>query len=242
MTPQPPTPRDLERLIAYADSEGTPAERAAIEAELEQRPELARALQQLRANDAALHDHFAEPAAPPARCSRRRFRTYTTVAAIAAVLAITATLGVFILQHEPVRTVQLGHARGVFEGPFVPAEVCDTREKFRQYGLDTFGVPLVANFEEAAARNVSLIGWTAYEGRYGRDVESGENPLRVLLAYAPGGERVVVVFRPPGTLRFDDDYTHGFTQHSTTLGGLVVDEISTLEKPVVLPLLGVDGK
>lgn len=238
MTAQPPTPRDLERLIAYTDGEGAPDERTVIEAELEQRPELARALQQLRANDAALRDHFAHPATP----ARRRFRIYTTVAAIAAVLAITVTLGIFFLQHEPVRTVQLGHARGVFEGPFVPAEVCDTREKFRQYGLDTFGVPLIADFEQATANNVTLIGWTAYEGRYGRDVESGENPLRVLLAYAPGGERVVVVFRPPGTLRFDDDYTHGFTQHSTTLGGLVVDEISNLEQPVVLPLLGVGGE
>ncbi|UYV12481.1 MAG: hypothetical protein NCW75_14435 [Phycisphaera sp.] len=241
MTAQPPTPRDLERLIAHADGEGTPDERAAFEAELEQRPELARALQQLHANDTALRDHFAAPPSTPARCSRRQFRIYGAVAALAAALAITITLSVFFM-HEPVRTVQLGHARGVFEGPFEPAEVCDTREKFRQYGLDTFGVPLLADFQQAAASNVALIGWTAYEGRYGRDVEAGEKPLRVLLARAPGGERVIVVFRPPGTLRFDTNYTHGFTQHTTMLGGLVVDEISTLEKPVVLPLLGVEGE
>lgn len=242
MTAQPPTPRDLERLIAYADGEGAPDERTALETELEQRPDLARALQQLRANDTALRDHFTAPSVTSARCSRRPLRIYTSVAAIAAVLAITVTLGIFFLLPEPVRTVQLGHARGVFEGPFEPVEVCDTREKFRQYGLDTFGVPLIANFEQAAASNVTLIGWTAYEGRYGRDVESGEKPLRVLLARAPGGERVIVVFRPPNTLRFDTDYTHGFTQHSTTLGGLVVDEISTLDQPVVLPLLGVEGE
>lgn len=241
MTAQPPTPRDLERLIAYADGEGAPDERTAIEAELEQRPELARALQQLRANDAALRDHFASPPSTPARCSRRPLRIYTSVAAIAAALAITITLSVFFM-HEPVRTVQLGHARGVFEGAFVPVEVCDTREKFRQYGLDTFGVPMIANFEQAAARNITLIGWTAYEGRYGRDVEAGEKPLRVLLARAPGGERVIVVFRPPGTLRFETEYTHGFTQHTTTMGGLVVDEISNLEQPVVLPLLTVEGQ
>lgn len=241
MTAQPPTPQDFERLIAYADGEGTPDERAALETELEQRPDLARALQQLRANDTALRDHFAAPSVTPARCSRRQLRIYTSVAAIAAALAITITLSVFFM-HEPVRTVQLGHARGVFEGPFEPAEVCDTREKFRQYGLDTFGVPLIANFEQAAASNVTLIGWAAYEGRYGRDLESGENPLRVLLARAPGGERVIVVFRPPNTLRFDTDYTHGFTQHTTTLGGLVIDEISNLEQPVVLPLLGVESE
>lgn len=240
MTRPTPTPRDLERLIAHADGEGTPEQRAALEAEFEQRPDLARALHQLRANDAALRDHFTQPATI-ARGSRRPLRIYTTIAAIAAVLAITIPLGIFFLP-DPVRTVQLGHARGLFEGSFEPAEVCDTREKFRQYGLDTFGVPLLADFDKAAANTVTLIGWTAYEGRYGRDVESGEKPLRVLLARAPDGSRVIVVFRPPGTLRFDTDYTHGFTQHTTTLGGLVVDEISTLEKPVVLPLLGVESK
>jgi len=240
MTAQPPTPRDFERLIAYVDGEGTPDERAALEAELEQRPDLARALLQLRSNDDILREHFGRPAAQPTRCFKSSQRIYT-VAAIAATLAIAAALTVHFLP-QPVRTVQLGHARGVFESSFEPAEVCDTREKFRQYGLDTFGVPLLADFEQAAARNVTLIGWTAYEGRYGRDVEAGEKPLRVLLALAPSGERVIVVFRPPDTLRFDNDYTHGFSQHSTTLGGLAIDEISNLEQPVVLPLLGVEGE
>lgn len=226
---------DLQRLIAYAEGEMPPDERLALEAELRDRPDLARALDQLHADTDALRRHFTFPVPTPSRSPLLRY------AAVAAVLALAATLA-FFAWPTPVRTVQLGHARGVMEGPFEPDVVCDTPEKFRQYGIDTFGVPLTADFEQAAARNVALIGWTSYEGRYGRDVESGENPLRVLLARAPDGGRVVVVFRPPGTLRFDDGYTHGFTRHSTTLGGLIVDEIGTNDRAVVLPLLGLEGE
>ncbi len=226
---------DIERLIAYAEGDLSQDERAALEAELRERPDLARTLDQLNADADALRRHFTFQSAAPERSPRVR------LAAIAAVLAITAIIAFFAMP-APVRTVQLGHARGVLEGPFEPAVVCDTREKFRQYGIDTFGVPLTADFQQAAAGNVTLIGWAAYEGRYGRDVESGENPLRVLLARAPDGSRIAVVFRPPGTLRFDDGYTHGFTRHSTTIGGLEVDEIGTNSQAVVLPLLGVEGE
>jgi hypothetical protein len=225
----------MDRLIAYAQGDLPADERAGIEADLRERPDLARALDQLHAHAEVLRRHFTFPAAAPKRTPLARY------AAIAAVVVLAATIAFFAMP-GPVRTVQLGHARGVMEGPFEPAVVCDTADKFRQYGIDTFGVPLTADFERAAAGDVALLGWTSYEGRYGRDVESGENPLRVLLARAPDGGRVIVVFRPPGTLRFDDDYTHGFTRHSTTLGGLVVDEIGTSEQPVVLPLLGVEGQ
>lgn len=226
---------DLDRLIAYAEGELSPEQRLALEAELRDRPDLARALDQIRADAHALRRHYTFPVEAPHRAPVTRY------AAVAAVLVVAAVVA-FFAWPTPVRTVQLGHARGVMEGPFEPDVVCDTPEKFRQYGIDTFGVPLTADFEQAAASNVALIGWTSYEGRYGRDVESGENPLRVLLARAPDGGRVVVVFRPPGTLRFDDGYTHGFTRHSTTLGGLIVDEIGTNDQPVVLPLLGVEGE
>lgn len=228
-------PSDIERLIAYAEGDMPQAERAALEAELRERPDLTRALDQLHAGADALREHFTFPATTPKRSP------FVKVATIAAVLAIVATVA-FFAWPEPVRTVQLSHARGVLEGDFEPAVVCDNPEKFRQYGIDTFGVPLTADFQQAAASNVALIGWTAYEGRYGRDVEAGQKPIRVLLARAPDGARVVVVFRPPGTLRFKTDNTRGYTQHTTTLGGLIVDEIGTSERAVVLPLLGVEGE
>ena len=227
--------KDLDRLIAYAEGELAHDDRESLEADLRERPELARVLERLDADAHALRQHFALPVHTPRRWPIAR------LGAIAAVLAIAATIA-FFAWPTPVRTVQLAHARGVLEGDFQPAVVCDTKDKFRQYGIDTFGVPLTADFARAAASNVALIGWTAYEGRYGRDVDAGDKPIRVLLARAPDGERVVVVFRPPGTLHFLADDTRGYTQHTTTLGGLVVDEIGTNDQPVVLPLLGVEGE
>lgn len=228
-------PSDIERLIAYAEGDMPQAERAALEAELRERPDLARALHQLNTDADALRQHFNFTAATSKRSP------LVQVSAIAAVLAIAATI-TFFAWPTPVRTVQVAHARGVLEGDFQPAVVCDNPEKFRQYGLDTFGVPLTADFAQAAASNIALIGWTAYEGRYGREVDAGEKPIRVLLARGPMNERVIVVFRPPGTLRFLADNTRGYTRHTTTLGGLIVDEIGTSERAVVLPLLGVEGE
>lgn len=224
---------ELERLITYAEGDLSPDERRDLEAELRERPDLARALEQLEADARAVRAHFDFRAERPRRWSPLR------IGAVAAAIAVIAAVSAYLL-YTPVPAVQLAHARGVLEGSFEPDVVCDTPEKFRQYGIDAFGVSLTADFEQATTSNIALIGWTGYEGRYGREVEAGESPIRVLLARGPDRERVIVVFRPPDTLRFLTDHTRGYTKHSTTIGGLVVDEISTLDRPVVLPLLGVD--
>lgn len=229
-------PHELERLIAYVEGDLPDDERCAVEAELHERPDLARALEQLEADAHALRARFDfRPEASATRWSPAR------IGALAAGVALIISMSAYLL-YTPVPTVQLAHARGVLEGSFRPDVICDTPEKLRQYGLDVFGVPLTADFERATADNIDLIGWTGYEGRYSQQVDVGESPVRVLLARAPGGERVIVVFRPPGTLRFLSEHTRGYTGHASTIGGLVVDEISTLDRPVVLPLLGVEGE
>lgn len=226
---------ELERLIAYAEGDLSPDERRAVEAEVRERPDMARALEQLDSDAQAVRVHFDFRTAEARRWSPVR------LGALAAGIALIISMSAYLL-YTPVPAVQLSHARGVLEGSFQPDVICDTPEKFRQYGLDVFGVPLTADFDAAAAGNVALIGWTAYEGRYEEQVDVGKSPVRVLLARAPGGERVVVVFRPPGTLRFLSEHTRGYTGHTSTIGGLVVDEISTLGRPVVLPLLGAEGQ
>lgn len=235
MNAKQPRQHELERLIAYAEGELSPEERLSVEATLTDRPDLARALEQLDADAQALRAHFTVPKATP------RYWTPLRIGALAAGIVLVVTMSTYLL-YTPVPTVQLAHARGVLEGAFEPEIVCDTPEKFRQYGLDVFGVALTADFGAAAAEQVALIGWTAYEGRYGQEVDVGEKPVRALLARAPGGERVVVVFRPRNTLRFQTENTRGYSKHSTTIGGLIVDEISTLTEPVVLPLLGAEGQ
>ena len=239
--PNQPTPEDIERIIRYAEDDLGPDERTALETELADRPDLVALLDRMEGMDETLRAHFGAPiTSMPTPASRRTISMPQRTIGIAALVAIVGAL-VFVYLYSPTPTVQLAHARGVLEGPFDPAVVCDTYEKFRQYGIDTFGVPLTADFEAAAAANITLVGWTSYEGRYGAEVDAGGRPVRVLLARGPNNERVIVVFRAKNTLRFETENTRGYTKHATTIGGLVVDEISTLPDPVVLPLLGVEG-
>ena len=240
-TPLEPTPEDIDRVIRYAEGDLTPDERAAFEAEMADHPELAAMLERMESIDESLRTHFGAPSDTTIAGSiRPSVSMPRRIIGIAALIAIVGALS-FVYLHSPTPTVQLAHARGVLEGPFQPFVVCDTYDKFRQYGIDTFDVPLAANFDAAATANITLVGWRSYQGRYGDESISGDKPVRVLLALGPNDERVIVVFRAKDTLRFETKDTLGYTKHSTTIGGLVVDEISTLPEPIVLPLLGVEG-
>ena len=236
-----PSPEDAERIVQYLENELASHEREAFEAELSERPELAAVVGRMESADESLRAHFGALPEVAGGSARRSLNAPRQIIGIAALIAIVGALA-FVYLYSPTPTVQLAHARGLLEGPFNPIVVCDTEEKFRQYGIDTIDVPLTADIAAAATANITLLGWRPYQGRYGDEALESDKPIRALLARGPESERIIVVFRARNTLNFETEETRGYYKHTDSIGGLLVDEISAQPSPVVLPLLGVAGR
>jgi len=247
-TPERLSPADAQRLFAWADGELSPAEAREFEAELARRPELAAAADALRRAEGALRaawddapadaqaDAQASAVAPRARIGWRGWR----LAAAAVVLVGLGGLLAVRALTAPAHTIQLADASRLLEGAFEPEVVCDTPEKFADYTREKLGVALRADYALARQRGVELVGWTGLEGQYLGEV--GGESVRVLLARGPAGERLALLFRRPGVLGVGERYTAGLSRYRARVGGLVVDEVSPLDHPVVLGLLSVPGE
>ena len=107
---------------------------------------------------------------------------------------------------------------------FDPEVVCDTPEKFVTYTEAALGLALTASFEGPEV----LIGWDAFLGAYTDEVGP-----RVLLALAPSGERVVVVFEPdpPERSIVPGDGINAFERE---FGSVRATELTPLDQPTVM--------
>ena len=256
-----------ERANAYLDEELSAVETAAFEAEMREGAELAEAVGNVRTIEAGLREVFgadAERAAQnipdplamaaaenirfPGGDSASMPRTVSTMSgwlpyAIAAALLL-ATLGVWF-QVGSGTTHEVPSAAFIYRqavATFEPAVVCDTPEKFLAYTEETLNEPIGADFEAASSLGIALTGWDVLGGDYNPGV-SDDLP-RLLYARAEDGTPIVVYFRekghgepaltpPPGSVATD-----AVSVHTKRFGGVTAYEISPLDEPIVLGLLG----
>ncbi|MEO1008874.1 MAG: hypothetical protein AAFX79_09915 [Planctomycetota bacterium] len=240
--PRPTIPDDeLQQLFAYHDGELAADDAKALEARLRQSPELARELEALRIAEDGLRRGFEgvgdvaiTPEVDVLRVHPFRPLPMRAILALAAAIVVLGVAWVAVQSGVGGgRALQVAQMARVLDGDFEPDVVCDTPEKFLDYTVDRFGVPITADF----ATPVALIGWTSLDDGYLSAAAAGEH-TRVLLARADAGERVIVVFRPAGHLAIEETMASDLHRHTRTIRGIAIDEISTLDAPVVLPLLG----
>lgn len=253
-----------ERANAYLDGELSAAETAAFEAEMREDPDLAEAVGNVRTIEAGLREAFGadaerarqtipDPLAmaeaehirlPDADREEKSFRSAGWLPYAIAAALLLATVGVWFqvgsgAMHEvPSAAFIYRQAAATLE----PAVVCDTPEKFIAYTEETLNEPIGADFSAASNLGITLVGWDVLGGDYNPGV-SDDLP-RLLYARAPDGTPIVVYFRekghgepalapPPGSAATD-----AVSVHTKRLGSVTAYEISPLEKPVILDLLG----
>lgn len=203
-----------------------------------------RRLDQLKAVDRLLFTEYGEFASRPAQPMPAAARPHRSLLLAAAAMVL---LGVAVWVSFPPtpapsvygqRFVAVANLYTSTLNDFVPDIVCDTPEKFADYTDDAFGIALTARFDTAAV----LVGWKS--DLYGQAAEGKAPPgPRVLLATAPTGQPVVVLFTPFVDASITDRKTKDGVElsvHSDRIGGIAVHEISTLPEPVILGLLSRD--
>lgn len=109
------------------------------------------------------------------------------------------------------------------------AHVCDTPEKFLQYTRDALEEPIGARFDT----DVQLVGWRGTGSGY----QLRQGDPRVLLARSAGGDEVVVLFQQRTRRAPTIGDVDGLKIYERRFGSIEAYEISTLDDPVVLPLL-----
>ena len=256
-----------ERANAYLDGELSAVETAAFEAEMREDADLAEAVGNVRTIEAGLREVFGADAElatqnipdPLAMAAAENIRFPGTDAepvnrpfavtagwmpyAIAAALLL-ATVGVWFQMGSAV-THEVPSAACIYRqavATFEPAVVCDTPEKFLAYTEETLNEPSGADFEAASSLGIALTGWDVLGGDYNPGV-SDDLP-RLLYARAADGTPSVVYFRerghgepaltpPPGSVATD-----AVSVHTRRFGGVTAYEISPLDEPIVLGLLG----
>lgn len=235
-----------ERMNAYLDGELDADDRAAFERELAADERLRAQVDRLRAIESGLGRLFPPdatmPAAPPASSASsaeprpdRRAGMSPTLRRVIAYAAIVVLAGVgWMLVSPRAPAAPPPDAEAIYQrvgADFVPDVLCDTPPKFIAYTRDTFGVSIAADFDAG----VELLGWTSQPGGYLSDAE----PLRILLARAPGGVPVIAVFQrarePDPELKSDER----LRMFDTRVGGISVHEITPLDRPVLLDLLSI---
>lgn len=171
-----------------------------------------------------------DPARTPGPIGRIGPGRLTTAAAI---LALGATVAFVTLGPLGSRNgVGAGALYAALDSNFVPTHVCDTRDALIAYTSESLGVPLVIENGE-----VRLVGWRSWGGSYaGTGNPDAEEPtLRVLLAVAEGGERVIAAFAKdrddlPSVGQSDGDALRHF---DSEVGGIFVREITPLPEPII---------
>lgn len=219
----------MRLLSAVLDDEATPEQDAAFRDFLQRDPAFAAAYERMKGAQSRLAAMY-QPAsrADNAGQSPRRPR-YVRVAALAAMVTLVTAAAIFALNvNDPMRGNGSAMHQGFVRNP-APTIVCDTPEKFLAYTREHLGTTIAASF----APGVTLVGWRDAGPGYG-----AESRVRLLMAYGPSGEPVVVLFQPRrmdrptlpcGTLKM----------HSARFGALEAWEISPLDAPCVLPTLRV---
>ena len=236
------TDEQFERLCNHLD--GSPSdetETAALDGA--QRREIRR-LREIDAGIRRLYAPLVDDAGveAPLRTPPKASESAVWVRAIAACLGaavIGVLVWVFLLPGAPPKRALALNGTALYrqaERDLTPRVVCDTPQKFEVYTRETFGVPVTARFDGQA----ELIGWRGVSPAYG-DFQHGRMQARVLLASAPDGSPIVVLFQdrlqPPPTA----SQRSGLQVYGREFGEVAAWEISASDQPLVLDVLGLVG-
>ncbi|MEM1185917.1 MAG: hypothetical protein AAGI53_13065 [Planctomycetota bacterium] len=231
-----PDDRPADVLDRFVDGTASPEERDRVEADPGLRAQAAkwREIEDaiVRTEPATVAPNLDELTPAPLPFLQRPVFRYLAVAA-----ALVVATGAVVTFLPPVGQAPLVASNGRDAGryyrmmtrSFEPSVVCDTPEKFADYTNDVFGVAMTASFETP----VALIGWTALQGGYdeGADVEGP----RVLLARAPSGDEVIVIFEAEEAAPIEAaEGLHTFTR---TFGAVTATEITPADASHVLDVI-----
>lgn len=167
------------------------------------------------------------------------YRRPVSMAAAAALVLAAGVVSYTTMTSGPARQpLRDSYVYAIVTSNFTPAVVCNTPEKFLDYTERTMDEPITADFNSAATLGVTLVGWDAFGAAY--TAEGADELPRILMALGPGGEKIVVYFKERGQDTPQDDPANPPHVASKRLGRVMAYELSPLEKPVVLGLLGLD--
>lgn len=236
----------LDRLNAYIDDELAPNERAEFEAMLDRDPELRGHLARLRMAEQELRGafHATTPATPPlpdaaaagqTRAPAAPIRTFLSfelqrrhlAGLAAAAIFIAATVGLVLYLTTPVgKPASWLYARHSYS--MEPDHICRTPEEFIDYTYEQLGQAVTADFDAPP----ELVGWVAPDGYRRSDADA----KRILLARAPTGEPIIVLFQANHwwKLHRDDESVHVFRRK---LGDVHITELSPFDRPMILDLI-----
>lgn len=230
-------------LDLYLDGEMTDAERAEFERRLSEDAALRARVERERELEAGLRRAFAPPAgigvmsdaasASPARRSRPpsapRVPPAVRFAAAAVILLALGVAAYLVNRPAPMPKTDLAALyRTVVKGGFTPQFVCTTDAEFEKTIRDRFGEPMLV----AASADVQLVGW-AYGPNYNA-ITLSANTL-VLLARAEGRETLVFIDRARDAGAPTFDASSGLRLFRGEVGGLVLYEVTPLERAVIIP-------
>jgi hypothetical protein len=224
------TSPDVERLERYLDGLMEPDERAEFEREAAASPALREQVALQSRIDAGLR-RLMEPreasAAEPEPVVTRRLWRPAWLAAAAAVAVVAAGAWWFVGRGPSGPDPLEAEYRQVVAAGFVPTVVCTTDEQFRNWVNDKFGEPLQPKPERG---DVQYVGWNASR------VLSSYSGL--LLARVGDDESVVLIDRAVAEdERLPAPADPSLHQYRRVFGGLVLYEITPLDRPAVLDSL-----
>jgi hypothetical protein len=155
-----------------------------------------------------------------------RFRLTHRALACAAMLMIVAGAAFFAARAPDQTRLQAAALHEGFVRNQVPTTVCDTPEKMLGYSREHLGVGIEARFD-------SGVRWVGWRGA-GHGYERPDSRTRLLMAFAPSGEPVVVLFQPRDQRPPRTQSSTGLSTFRKTLGDIEAFEITPLSSPSVL--------
>lgn len=234
----------FERLNAYIDGELSPAEQAEFEQLVERDADLRRRLEELRSAERDLRTVFAASApervtvpeperesvgrASPLQAFLRFELQGRHLAGLAAAVLIIAAGWLFVRWLITPVGDPAGRLYSRHTFSMQPDHVCTTPEAFVDYTVEFLNEPVTANYDTP----VELVGWVAPSGYRSIDDE----PSRILLARAPTGEPVIVLFQTGSRweVHQNDPEINIFRDR---VGEVRLTELTPLDRPVVLDLI-----
>jgi hypothetical protein len=231
-------PDAMELLNALLDGETTQEQAAQIDMLTRSDPDFRAAVERLRCDEGRLRRLYALTAPAQVLANHPATRAKTPVPrwsshrvmhralAYAAMLLIVAAAAFYAAKVPDHARLQASALHEGFVRNEVPTTVCDTPEKFLAYTQEHLGVGIEASFD-------SGVRWVGWRGA-GQGYDHADSRTRLLMAFAPTGEHVVVLFQPRGKQPPQLQGSSTLSIFSKTLGDIEAFEITRLRAPVAL--------
>ena len=241
------TPQETELVLRYVDGDLAGDELAAFEASLSNDAAMRSEVDRFQSVDDRVRTALPVPKAPSEPLSFDRASKQASAAqprwlklGLAAAIILAVGLGgQFGLGRYLAWAGRLdaGNLYRVTTIRFEPQVICDTPEKFADYTDRLFGVPITPRGSE----RVHLVGWRSPLAGYDPEKDPDAKGPRLLLVSAQddAGQpaQVIVLFQDVSAWTPELAEGSGLRLFSRKIGGVRMDEITPLDKPVTLDLL-----